>query len=122
MSNKAKFEMVVSTCEAEVKTLQKAIELDPDNTADYESAIAYSEEVVRMSKINLKAIDIVAEDDKKKQALEKSEEEVQAEKSEKPKPTRRKKAKPADEVPVDPAQDTKIDEQDSLIPDIDSMF
>lgn len=59
MSNKENFKRVVTICEAEIKTLEKAIALDPEHTQDYEQAIKYSEYVVKMAKINVQAIDII---------------------------------------------------------------
>lgn len=92
---KQQFKAQADICKKSLDVLHKAIELDPDNTEDYEAGIAYTENVMKASNAIVKAFDVV-EPPKAATPKEKTED---AAKEEKPK--RKRKAKASDApVPV----------------------
>lgn len=93
---KQQFKAQADICKKSLDVLHKAIELDPDNTEEYNAGIAYTENVMKASNAIVKAFDVV-EPPKAATPNEKTED---AAKEEKPKRTR--KSKTAKEpTPVD---------------------
>lgn len=90
---KQQFKAQADICKKSLDVLHKAIELDPDNTEEYNAGIAYTENVMKASNAIVKAFDVV-EPPKAATPNEKTED---AAKEEKPK--RKRKAK-ASEAPV----------------------
>lgn len=99
---KQQFKAQADICKKSLDVLHKAIELDPDNTEDYEAGIAYTENVMKASNAIVKAFDVV-EPPKSATPKDKTED---ATKEEKPKRTRKTKAA-KEPAPVDnePATD-----------------
>ena len=56
---KQQFKAQADICKKSLDVLHKAIELDPDNTKDYEAGIAYTENVMKASNAIVKAFDVV---------------------------------------------------------------
>lgn len=112
--NRGKFEQVVTIVKTETETLKKAIDKDPANREKYESAIAYNEEVIRMSEINMMAIDVVDGAEIKPKAA------VKEEKAETPKPAKKEKPKKKEEPVAEPAP--AEEEEPSLDWDFDLLF
>lgn len=99
---KQQFKAQADICKKSLDVLHKAIELDPDNTEDYEAGIAYTENVMKASNAIVKAFDVV-EPPKVATSKEKTEDVAKEEK-----PKRKRKTKTSKEsVPVDnePATD-----------------
>ena len=90
---KQQFKAQADICKKSLDVLHKAIELDPDNTEDYEAGIAYTENVMKASNAIVKAFDVV-EPPKAATPKEKTEDTPKDEK-----PKRKRKAK-ASEAPV----------------------
>ena len=57
--SKQQFKAQANICKKSLDVLHKAIELDPDNTEDYEAGIAYTENVMKASNAIVKAFDVV---------------------------------------------------------------
>lgn len=91
--SKQQFKAQADICKKSLDVLHKAIELDPDNTEDYEAGIAYTENVMKASNAIVKAFDVV-EPPKTATPKEKSEDTPKEEK-----PKRKRKAK-SSEPPV----------------------
>ena len=93
---KQQFKAQADICKKSLDVLHKAIELDPDNTKDYEAGIAYTENVMKASNAIVKAFDVV-EPPKSAASKEKTEDTAKEEK-----PKRSRKSKTAKEsAPVD---------------------
>lgn len=84
---KQQFKAQADICKKSLDALHKAIELDPDNTEEYEAGIAYTENVMKASNAIVKAFDVV-EPPKTTTPKEKSEDTPKEEK-----PKRKRKAK-----------------------------
>ena len=116
---KQQFKAQADICKKSLDALHKAIELDPDNTEEYEAGIAYTENVMKASNAIVKAFDVV-EPPKAATPKEKTED---AAKEEKPKRTR--KSKTAKEpVPVDskPAADETQPTAESSVEENSNIF
>lgn len=93
------FKRVVDNVAPQIEVLRKAIELDPENTIEYQRAIDFCETNQTVSQTILNAIELVEKDSKKTEDGQKKD---SGETVEKQKPTKTKKAsKPAltDEEP-----------------------
>lgn len=90
---KQQFKAQADICKKSLDALHKAIELDPDNTDEYNAGIAYTENVMKASNAIVKAFDVV-EPPKPATPKEKSEDTPKEEK-----PKRKRKAK-SSEPPV----------------------
>lgn len=98
---KQQFKAQADICKKSLDVLHKAIELDPDNTEEYNAGIAYTENVMKASNAIVKAFDVV-EPPKAAASKEKAEDVA---KEEKPKRTRKTKTS-KDSAPVnEPATD-----------------
>lgn len=83
------FKRVVDNVAPQIEVLQKAIELDPQNTIAYQRAIDFCETNQTVSQTILNAIKLVEKDSKKTEDGQKKD---SSETVEKPKPTKAKKA------------------------------
>lgn len=83
MSNMNSFKQVVDNVTPQIEVLQKAIELDPTNTIEYQRAIDFCETNISVSKSIIKAIKLVEKEAKK----------ADEPKEETPKPTKKKTKK-----------------------------
>lgn len=99
---KQQFKAQADICKKSLDALHKAIELDPDNTDEYNAGIAYTENVMKASNAIVKAFDVV-EPSKAATPKDKTED---TKKEEKPKRTRKTKTS-KEPAPVDskPAAD-----------------
>ena len=108
MANTNSFKHVIDTVTPQIEVLQKAIELDPANTIEYQRALDFIETNISTSKTIIKAIKLV-----EKQAKAETKEE------EKPtKPKKESKPKKQDTEPVQAVEPPKEDDAESLL----SMF
>ena len=90
------FKRVVDNVAPQIEVLQKAIELDPQNTIAYQRAIDFCETNQTVSQTILNAIELVEKDSKKTEDRQKKD---SSETVEKPKSTKAKKvSKPAPTV------------------------
>lgn len=105
MANTNSFKHVIDTVTPQIEVLQKAIELDPVNTIEYQRALDFIETNISTSKSIIKAIKLV---EKHAKAEEKTEEA--------PKPKKETKKKTAE--PVQVVEQPKEDEEENLL----SMF
>jgi hypothetical protein len=105
MANTNSFKHVIDTVTPQIEVLQKAIELDPANTIEYQRALDFIETNISTSKSIIKAIKLV---EKHAKAEEKTEEA--------PKPKKETKKKTAE--PVQVVEQPKEDEEENLL----SMF
>lgn len=105
MANTNSFKHVIDTVTPQIEVLQKAIELDPANTIEYQRALDFIETNISTSKTIIKAIKLV---EKQAKAEDKTEEV--------PKPKKESKKKTAEPVPV--VEPPKEDEEENLL----SMF
>lgn len=106
MANTNSFKHVIDTVTPQIEVLQKAIELDPANTIEYQRALDFIETNISTSKSIIKAIKLV---EKHAKAEDKTEEET-------PKPKKETKKKTAE--PVQVVEQPKEDEEENLL----SMF
>ncbi|WP_270278422.1 hypothetical protein [Veillonella parvula] len=83
MANMNSFKQVIDNVTPQIEVLQKAIELDPSNTIEYQRAIDFCETNISVSKSIIKAIKLVEKEAKKGDEL----------KEETPKPTKKKTKK-----------------------------
>ena len=83
MANMNSFKQVIDNVAPQIEVLQKAIELDPSNTIEYQRAIDFCETNISVSKSIIKAIKLVEKEAKKGDEL----------KEETPKPTKKKTKK-----------------------------
>jgi hypothetical protein len=105
MANTNSFKHVIDTVTPQIEVLQKAIELDPANTIEYQRALDFIETNISTSKSIIKAIKLV---EKHAKAEDKAEEA--------PKPKKETKKKTAE--PVQVVEQPKEDEEENLL----SMF
>lgn len=83
------FKRVVDNVAPQIEVLRKAMELDPENTIEYQRAIDFCETNQTVSQTILNAIKLVEKDSKKTVKRQKKD---SSETVEKPKPTKAKKA------------------------------
>lgn len=97
---KQQFKSQADICKKSLDILHKSIELDPGNAEEYQTGIAYTEDVMRASNAIVKAFDVV-EPSKLATSKDKTED---ATKKEKPNRTRKtktaKESAPADSKPT----------------------
>lgn len=105
MANTNSFKHVIDTATPQIEVLQKAIELDPANTIEYQRALDFIETNISTSKSIIKAIKLV---EKHAKAEDKAEEA--------PKPKKETKKKTTE--PVQVVEQPKEDEEENLL----SMF
>ena len=105
MANTNSFKHVIDTVTPQIEVLQKAIELDPANTIEYQRALDFIETNISTSKSIIKAIKLV---EKNAKAEDKAEEAT--------KPKKETKKKTAE--PVQVVEQPKEDEEENLL----SMF
>lgn len=105
MANTNSFKHVIDTVTPQIEVLQKAIELDPANTIEYQRALDFIETNISTSKSIIKAIKLV---EKHAKAEDKTEEA--------PKPKKETKKKTTE--PVQEVEQPKEDEEENLL----SMF
>lgn len=105
MANTNSFKHVIDTVTPQIEVLQKAIELDPANTIEYQRALDFIETNISTSKSIIKAIKLV---EKHAKAEDKAEEA--------PKPKKETKKKTAE--PVQVVEQPKEAEEENLL----SMF
>ena len=86
MANVNSFKEVIDNVTAQIEVLQKAIELDPANTIEYQRAIDFWETNISVSKSIVKAIKVVEKEAKKADKADEPKEET-------PKPTKKKTKK-----------------------------
>jgi hypothetical protein len=103
MANTNSFKNVIDTVTPQIEVLQKAIELDPANTIEYQRALDFIETNISTSKSIIKAIKLV---EKHAKAEDKTEEAPKKE-------TKKKTTKPVQVV-----EQPKEDEEENLL----SMF
>lgn len=114
---KQQFKAQADICKKSLDVLHKAIELDPDNTEEYNAGIAYTENVMKASNAIVKAFDVV-EPPKAAKSKEKSEDTSKEEK-----PKRKRKTK-ASEPPAPAVKETEevIDSVPEEDTDLFAMF
>lgn len=105
MANTNSFKHVIDTVTPQIEVLQKAIELDPANTIEYQRALDFIETNISTSKSIIKAIKLV---EKHAKAQDKAEEV--------PKPKKETKKKTTELVQA--VEPPKEDEEENLL----SMF
>lgn len=102
------FKRVVDNVAPQIEVLQKAIELDSQNTIAYRRAIDFCETNQTVSQTILNAIELVEKDSKKTEDGQKKD---SSETVEKPKSTKAKKAsKPAPTVEEPPKEENTSDD------------
>lgn len=111
MSSINSFKQVVDNVTPQIEVLQKAIELDPTNTIEYQRAIDFCETNISVSKSIIKAIKLVEKEAKKADKADEPKEET-------PKPTKKKAKKEAPpkvvEEPQPVAEESSEDMFDAL--------
>lgn len=105
MANTNSFKHVIDTVTPQIEVLQKAIELDPANTIEYQRALDFIETNISTSKSIIKAIKLVEKHAKSEDKTEEA-----------PKPKKEPKKKTAE--PVQVVEQPKEDEEENLL----SMF
>lgn len=65
MNNKSNYTRVVEILKADNKTLERAMQLSPEDANEFQEALDYNNAVIKASQSIIKAIDIVSEADKK---------------------------------------------------------
>ena len=105
MANTNSFKHVIDTVTPQIEVLQKAIELDPSNTIEYQRALDFIETNISTSKSIIEAIKLV---EKHAKAEEKTAEATKPKKETKKKTTE----------PVQVVEQPKEDEEENLL----SMF
>ena len=105
MANTNSFKNVIDTVTPQIEVLQKAIELDPANTIEYQRALDFIETNISTSKSIIKAIKLVEKHAKDEDKTEET-----------PKP--KKEAKKKTTEPVQAVEQPKEDEEENLL----SMF
>lgn len=105
MANTNSFKHVIDTVTPQIEVLQKAIELDPANTIEYQRALDFIETNISTSKSIIKAIKLVEKHAK-----------VEDKTEEAPKPKKESKKKAAE--PVQVVEQPKENEEENLL----SMF
>ena len=107
MANTSSFKHVIDTVTPQIEVLQKAIELDPANTIEYQRAIDFCETNISVSKSIIKAIKLV---EKQAKSEDKAEEPTT--------PKKESKTKKKTVEPVQAVEPPKEDDAESLL----SMF
>lgn len=107
MANTSGYKHVIDTVTPQIEVLQKAIELDPANTIEYQRAIDFCETNISVSKSIIKATKLV---EKQAKSEDKAEEPTTPKKESK---TKKKTAEPVQAV-----EPPKEDDAESLL----SMF
>lgn len=97
MANVNSFKQVIDNVTPQIEVLQKAIELDPANTIEYQMAIDFCETNISVSKSIIKAIKLVEKEAKKADKADEPKEET-------PKPTKKKTKKEEPQKVVDEPQ------------------
>lgn len=105
MANTNSFKHVIDTVTPQIEVLQKAIELDPANTIEYQRALDFIETNISTSKSIIKAIKLVEKHAKSEDKTEEA-----------PKPKKESKKKTTE--PVQVVEQPKEDEEENLL----SMF
>lgn len=105
MANVNSFKNVIDTVTPQIEVLQKAIELDPANTIEYQRALDFIETNISTSKSIIKAIKLVEKHAKTEDKTEEA-----------PKPKKETKKKTTE--PVQVVEQPKEDEEENLL----SMF
>lgn len=101
------FKRVVDNVAPQIEVLRKAMELDPENTIEYQRAIDFCETNQTVSQTILNAIKLVEKDSKKTEDEQKKD---SSETVEKQKSTKAKKAKPAPAVEEPPKEENTSDD------------
>ena len=102
------FKRVVDNVAPQIEVLRKAMELDPENTIEYQRAIDFCETNQTVSQTILNAIKLVEKDSKKTEAGQKEDSSKTAEKQ---KSTKAKKAsKPTPTIEEPPKEEDKSDD------------
>ena len=112
MSNMNSFKQVVDNVTPQIEVLQKAIELDPTNTIEYQRAIDFCETNVSVSKSIIKAIKLVEKEAKK----------ADEPKEETPKPTKKKAKKEEPPKVVEEPQPAVEEPQPAVEETLEDMF
>ena len=71
MNNKSNYTRVVEILKDDNKTLERAMQLSPEDANEFQEALDYNNAVIKASQSIIKAIDIVSEADKKATANDK---------------------------------------------------
>lgn len=71
MNNKSNYTRVVEILKADNKTLERAMQLSPEDANEFQEDLDYNNAVIKASQSIIKAIDIVSEADKKAAANDK---------------------------------------------------
>lgn len=114
MSNMNSFKQVVDNVTPQFEVLQKAIELDPTNTIEYQRAIDFCETNISVSKSIIKAIKLVEKDTKKADKAEEPKEET-------PKATKKKTKKEEPQKVVEEPQPAVEESSEDMFDALD-MF
>lgn len=102
MANVNSFKNVIDTVTPQIEVLQKAIELDPANTIEYQRALDFIETNISTSKSIIKAVKLVEKHAK-----------VEDKTEEAPKPKKETKKKTTE--PVQAVEPPKEDEEENLL-------
>lgn len=102
MANVNSFKQVIDNVTPQIEVLQKAIELDPSNTVEYQRAIDFCETNISVSKSIVKAIKLVEKEAKKA-------DEVDEPKEKKTKPTKKKVKKEEPQPAVEETPEDMFD-------------
>ena len=114
---KQQFKAQADICKKSLDALHKAIELDPDNTEEYNAGIAYTENVMKASNAIVKAFDVVEPPKKQKEEPKAEEAEIKSKKAK----TTAKKSKPKEEPkPVIEVEPAPVEEKEAE--DLFAMF
>ena len=105
MSNVNSFKQVVDNVTPQIEVLQKAIELDPSNTIEYQRAIDFCETNISVSKSIIKDIKFVEIEAKKADKAEEPKEET-------PKTTKKKTKKEEPQPAVEESSEDMFDALD----------
>lgn len=104
MANVNSYKVVIDNVVPQIEVLQKAIELDPANTIEYQRALDFCETNISVSETIIKAIKLVEKDSKKA-----AEDSKKTEK--KPKTTTKKKEEPK---PAPVVEAEKVEEETNI--------
>lgn len=112
------FKRVFDNVEPQIEVLRKAMELDPENTIEYQRAIDFCETNQSVSQTIINAIKLVEKDSKKTEKTEDRQKIDSSETVEKQKSTKTKKAsKPAPTVEEPPKEEDTSDDVFDLFGD-----
>ena len=104
MANVNSYKVVIDNVVPQIEVLQKAMELDPANTIEYQRALDFCETNISVSETIIKAIKLVEKDSKKA-----AEDSKKTEK--KPKTTTKKKEEPK---PAPVVESEKVEEETNI--------